>query len=166
MAIIRFGLCLLSIGALLLGAATPALAHGVIGERFLPATLAIDDPFVADELSLPTIFHIRIPRSGDAPATKETDFSAEFSKRLTPDLGISLGGTWKVLGVEGSQTVTGFDNLEVALKYQIFKSPKHETLVSLGLSWDVGGTESQKVGAERFDTVTPQLFFGKGFGDL
>src|SRR5262249_43094774 len=34
------------------------------------------------------------------------------------------------------------------------------------VSWDVGGTGSKKIGAESFDTVTPQLFFGKGMGDL
>jgi hypothetical protein len=32
---------------------TPVLAHGVAGDRFFPATLAVDDPAVADELSLP-----------------------------------------------------------------------------------------------------------------
>ncbi len=167
MAIKRWGCCVLAIGAVLVGVTAPAWAHGLIGQRFFPATMAIDDPFVADELSLPTIFSIKNPRSGDTPSTKETDFSAEFSKRLSPDLGISLQGTWKVLDPTHGPTLTGFDNLEVSLKYQIFKSPVHETLVSLGLSWDVGGTGSQqKVGAEHFDTVTPSLFFGKGFGDL
>src|SRR5262245_60993798 len=148
----------LFVGAIVLslaGSAATASAHGLIGGRFLPATLATDDPFVADELSFPTIFHIKNPRSGDTPATKQTDFSAEFSKRLTPDLGLSLAGTWRVLAPEDGATVTGFDNMEVSLKYQIFKSPVHETLVSLGVSWDVGGTGSQKVGAERFDTVKP-----------
>ena len=62
--------------------------------------------------------------------------------------------------------MTGFDNLEVALKYVFFKSEPHEALGSLGLSWDVGGTGSHRVGAENHDTVTPALFFGKGFGDL
>jgi len=52
------------------------------------------------------------------------------------------------------------------LKYVFWKSPEHETLLSAGVSWDVGGTGSKKIGAESFDTVTPQLFFGKGFGDL
>src|SRR5207247_2336135 len=51
-------------------------------------------------------------------------------------------------------------------KYVFWKSPEHETLVSAGVSWDVGGTGSKRIGAESFDTVTPQLFFGKGFGDL
>src|SRR5262249_25389039 len=36
----------------ILCATSPAWGHGVIGQRFFPATLAIDDPFVADELSL------------------------------------------------------------------------------------------------------------------
>jgi hypothetical protein len=56
--------------------------------------------------------------------------------------------------------------MEVSLKYVFFKSDEHEMLLSAGVSWDVGGTGSKKVGAESFDTVTPTLFFGKGFGDL
>lgn len=144
-----------------------AWAHGLAGKRFFPATLATDDPFVADELSLPTISHIKTPGAGDTPPTKETDLSAEFSKRLTRDLGISLGGTFKLLDPDPGKSVTGFDNLEVSLKYALFKSDEHEMLLSIGVGWDVGGTGSKKrVDAERFDTVTPSLFFGKGFGDL
>ena len=36
-------------------ASSLVLAHGFAGKRFFPATLTTDDPFVADELSLPTI---------------------------------------------------------------------------------------------------------------
>src|SRR5438309_10071043 len=140
-----------------------AQAHGLIGKRFFPATLATDDPFVADELSLPTISHIKTP--GDTP-TRETDISAEISKRLTPDLGVSLAGTYKILDADASPLLNGFDNMEVTLKYVFFKNAEHETLLSAGLSWDVGGTGSKKVGAESFDTITPTLFWGKGFGDL
>ena len=42
-----------------------ALAHCFIGPRFLPATLATDDPCVADELSMPTVGWLR---TGDIPA--------------------------------------------------------------------------------------------------
>ncbi len=163
MATRRWAFHVTAISFSMLGLVTQAAAHGLIGPRFLPATLATDDPFVADELSFPTIFHIK---NGDTAATKQTDFSAEFSKRLSPDLGLSLRGTWRVLAPEDGATVSGFDNMEVSLKYQIFKSPVHETLVSLGVGWEVGGTGSPKIGAERFDRVTPALFFGKGFGDL
>jgi len=144
----------------------PAQAHGLIGKRFLPATLATDDPFVADELALPTVSSIKVPGSGDGNRTWETDVSAEFSKRLSPDLGLSLLGTWKALNPDQGPSLTGFDNLEVTLKYVFFKDPEHETLVSAGVAWEVGGTGSKKVGSDSFDRVTPSLFFGKGFGDL
>src|SRR6267143_1188885 len=144
----------------------PAQTHGLIGKRFLPATLATDDPFVADELALPTVSSIKVPGSGDGNRTWETDVSAEFSKRLSPDLGLSLLGTWKALNPDQGPSLTGFDNLEVTLKYVFFKDPEHETLVSAGVAWEVGGTGSKKVGSDSFDRVTPSLFFGKGFGDL
>jgi len=37
----------------------PAQAHGFARKRFFPATLVIDDPFVADGLSLPTVSYPR-----------------------------------------------------------------------------------------------------------
>jgi hypothetical protein len=157
---------LLAAAALVALTASGAQAHGLIGKRFFPATLAIDDPFVADELSLPTISHIKLRGDDESPPTRETTISAEFSKRLSPDLGFSLGGTYTILNPDDGSQVTGFDNMEVSLKYVFFKSAEHELLLSAGVSWDVGGTGSKKVGAESFDTVTPTIFFGKGFGDL
>lgn len=41
--------------------AGPAFAHGLVGKRFLPSTLAIEDPTVSDELSLPSVLHIKRP---------------------------------------------------------------------------------------------------------
>jgi hypothetical protein len=141
-------------------------AHGLIGQRFFPATLAIDDPFVADELSLPTVLHIRNRGGEDSPPTLQTDLSGEFSKRLSPNLGLSLGGTYTLLHPDDGPSTSGFNNMEVALKYVFWKSAEHETLLSAGAGWEIGGTGSKKIGADSFDTVTPQFFFGKGFGDL
>jgi len=161
----RFGMAL-AVAVATLAAALPAWAHGLVGERFFPATLTIDDPFVADELSLPTVSFMRFPSSGGSPAFRQTDISSEFSKRLSPDLGFSLGGDFTILDPDRGATKTGFDNMEVSLKYVFFKSPAHETLISAGVNWEVGGTGNKRVGADSFDTVAPQLFFGKGFGDL
>jgi hypothetical protein len=155
------------VGAALAGAVGPAHAHGVVGERFFPATLAIDDPFVADELSLPTVSLTRRHGSSDVPPTLETDFSAELSKRLSPDLGLSLGGTLILLGQErGEATIAGFDNLTVSLKYVFVKSPAHQLILAAGVDIDVGGTGQERVGAAPFSTYTPSLFFGEGLGDL
>ena len=161
----RVAVCFIALLIVLRGVGN-ADAHGLIGKCFLPATLAIDDPFVADELSFPTISHIKTPAAGDAPATKETDINAELSKRLSPNLGISLDGTYKILDQEHDVTLKGFDNLGVTLKYVFFRNPEHQVLLSAGVGWDVGGTGDRKVGTEGFDTVTPQLFWGKCFGDL
>jgi hypothetical protein len=145
---------------------SPVLAHGVVGQRFFPATLSIDDPFVADEMSLPTVSITKRHGSADEPPTLETDFSAELSKRLSPDLGISLGGTLILLDPEEGPTIAGFDNMEVQLKYVFLKSAEHELIVAGGVDVDVGGTGSGRVGAESFSTFTPSLFFGEGLGDL
>lgn len=161
----RFAVLLWAVG-LVVAWAGPAAAHGLIGQRFFPATLASDDPFVADELSLPTVLHIRNRGADEDPPSLQTDLSGELSKRLGPNLGLSLGGTYTLLDPIPGTSTSGFDNMEVSLKYVFWKSPEHETLLSAGVSWDVGGTGSKKIGAESFDTVTPQLFFGKGFGDL
>ncbi|MGA7252745.1 MAG: hypothetical protein WCC54_10280 [Pseudolabrys sp.] len=45
--------------AVLAAPATAALAHEIVGNRFFPATLAIDDPGVTDELALPTTYPCR-----------------------------------------------------------------------------------------------------------
>ena len=72
----------------LFSSTAPGLSHGVVGNRFFPATIATDDPFVADELSLPTVSH---QKTGTDPSVKETDINGEYSKRITPDIGFSFG---------------------------------------------------------------------------
>ena len=54
----------------------------------------------------------------------------------------------------------------MAIKYQLFKSDPHESILSAGLGLEVGGTGQALVGAESFDVLKPALFFGKGLGDL
>jgi hypothetical protein len=143
-----------------------AAAHGLAGKRFFPSTLAVDDPFVSDELTLPSVLHVKRPASGDEPAARETEVSGELSKRITRFFGISLEGELTHLDPDGAPSATGFGNLELGLKWQAFTSAEHEALVSLGLGWEVGGTGRKATGAESFDVVMPALFFGKGFGDL
>jgi hypothetical protein len=158
-------MCLGALGIVLAATAT-ARAHGMVGQRFFPATLAIDDPFVADELSLPTASVTTRQRTAEQPRTVETDFSAELSKRLSPDLGLSLGATLILDAPRNGPTIAGFDNMAIGLKYVFVKSAEHELIVAGGVDIDVGGTGQQRVGAASFSTFTPSLFFGEGLGDL
>jgi len=139
-------------------------AHGFAGKRFFPATLATEDPFVADELSLPTVSRRRTVEDGSS--TLETTASIDFSKRITPDLGFGLGATWLNLEPENGTRQRGFDNFAASVKYQFYKSEPHETILSAGLDWDIGSSGAQRLGVESFSTLTPAIFFGKGFGDL
>jgi hypothetical protein len=140
-------------------------AHGFAGKRFFPTTLAIEDPFVSDEFSL-LFGHIKESGEGDEPPTEETEFEYEWAKRITPNLGISIGQSYIHLKPEGEESQNGFGNLELGLKYQFFTSAEHETLFSVGIGAEIGGTGASRVGAESFSVISPALFFGKGFGDL
>jgi len=144
----------------------PASAHGFAGQRFFPATLATDDPFVADELSAPTFSSRKIPASDEGPAGRETTASLEIAKRLTPRFGLGLEITGLEKKLDGETVQRGFDNLALSAKYQFYENDEHETIASVGVDWDVGGTGAKRLGAESFSTLTPALFFGKGFGDL
>ena len=143
-----------------------AAAHEIVGNRFFPATLEIDDPGVNDELSIPTVDAFN---TGDVPPVRQRDFSAEFSKRITEAFAISVGSTYTHLGLGGGPTglgANGFQNLETTFKYRVFKEPEHEFVMSAGLSVEWGGTSATSVGAESFNTYTPTVWFGKGLGDL
>ena len=147
----------------LLASLSAASAHCVVGNRFFPATLAIDDPCVADELSLPTISWTK---SGDLPPIRETDISGEFSKRITDNFGISIGSTWTRLHIPGGSNASGFQNFETSFKYQFLTVPSAEFVMSASLDVEWGGTGAAQVGADKFTTLTPTLFIGKGFGGL
>jgi hypothetical protein len=149
-----------------LSASQTLFAHGFAGKRFFPATLVTDDPFVADELSLPTVSTQKFSASGDEPASRETAFSVDLAKRITENFGLGVGATYVQIEPEGGDRARGFDNLEASLKYQFYRDEARETIFSAGLDIDIGGSGSKRVGAESFSTFTPSFFFGKGFGNL
>ena len=144
----------------------PALSHEIVGNRFFPATLTIDDPGVNDEMALPTVSAFK---TVDDPSVKQRDISAEFAKRITEDFSVSLMPTWTKIYAPGGPNMTGasgFQNLETTFKYRAFKNVEYEFVMSVGLSIEWGGSGAQGVGVERFTVYTPTLYFGKGFGDL
>jgi hypothetical protein len=159
----RFILAHIVAGAIV-GVAGDALAHGFAGSRFFPATLTTDDPFVADELSLPTV--TKQPNSSDSPARHETDVGVDVAKRILPNWGIEVGQNWQHQRQFGNGQHEGFSNLGLATKYQFLLDAEHEAIASVGFNVDLGGTGAKRVGADRFSTYSPGLFFGKGFGDL
>src|SRR5215510_92488 len=121
-----------------------ASAHCFVGSRFFPATLNVDDPCVADELSLPTI---SVFKNEDVPSAQQLDISGEFSKRITENLGVSIESTWTRIRPPIGPTANGFQNLESTLKYQFLTDPTHELVLSAALSVEWGNTGAAQVGA-------------------
>ena len=113
----------------------PVDAHGFAGPRFFPATLTTDDPFVADELSLPTLQTFHTPDNG---GTREFDVSVDLAKTITPYLDIEIGQDEVNLFPRAGHRRTGLSNLELGSKFQFYVSGPHETILSLGVNVDVG----------------------------
>jgi hypothetical protein len=137
----------------------PALAeaHAICGARVFPATLSIDDPGVAPELALPTLTFIPENSSG----AREFDASFSYTKTIIENLGLSVtyGKTWLRPGGDG------WGNLDTELKYNFFCDEPHEFMASIGIdaTWANSGTPGF---ADPFNTYTPVIDIGKGFGDL
>jgi hypothetical protein len=143
--------------------AKDAAAHGFAGQRFFPATILTDDPFVADELSVPTV--TRSPTGLDR--SQELDIDVDLAKRITPDLGFTIGQGWAHLKPKDMPGVTGLTGLHTGAQYQLFVNGPHEALGLVGL--DVGWAHTGRVaalGASDVTTLSPTFNFGKGFGDL
>jgi hypothetical protein len=146
----RAALCVVT-SSCIIGIASPAFAHGVVGQRFFPATITTDDPFAADELALPTITSF----------DHETDIDVDYSKTILPGFAVEVGYGH----VHASGDERGFGNLEIAPSLEVYRNPEHEFILTTSIEWEVSRTGSKAV-AERSSTYTPTLKFGKGFGDL
>src|SRR5712664_3628767 len=81
-----------------------SVAHEIVGNRFFPATIGIDDPGVNDELSFPTVSSFK---TGDDPSFRQRDISGEFSKRITEAFAVSFGSTFSSLKPPGGPTRMG-----------------------------------------------------------
>jgi hypothetical protein len=139
--------------------------HGYAGKRFFPTTFAVDDPFVADDLSL-LLSRRQEAGEGGSSGDDASEVSGELAKRITPRFGLFVGGAHTHLDPREGKSVNGFGNLELGAKYQFLTSESHEAIASLGLAAEVGGTGSARVGAESYSVLSPTFYFGKGFGDL
>jgi hypothetical protein len=137
---------------------TPALPHAVCGDRIFPATLAIDDPGVTDELALPTLEWL--PQNADGVGEFDANFS--WSKTIFPNLAVSVGAgpTWL-----HTPSGYGWDALDTEAKYQFFCIPQLEFMGSVGfdVSWGGSATGAQTGSPNMY---SPVLDVGLGLGAL
>src|ERR1700722_6552667 len=133
----------------LLFAALPgsgAFAHCFVGARFFPATVATDDPCVADEMSMPTV---SLSKTSDMPPGVEWDISGDLSKRITENFGVSIGKTWTQIRQPDGSVTAGFQNLDTTFQYQLLKDRSHEFALMAGLIVEWGNTGAINSGLGR-----------------
>ena len=148
--ILRAALCA---GPIALAACTVAGAHEIVGNRMFPATLAIDDPGVADELALPTI---AFSKTGDDAVGQATRHVGRiFQTHHRGFRGVVRADLDALYAPGGPNMVgaSGFQNLETTFKYRVYKNAEHEFVASVGLNIEWGGSGAQDVGADRFTHV-------------
>ncbi len=146
-------------GAFVAGGTAAAYAHAVCGDRVFPATLAIDDPGVLDELTLPAVSYV--PFNSDA--AHEWDASFSWTKTITPGLSVVIGDgpTWEHPGGYG------WNGLDTELQWQALCLPDAEFMFKVGFDVSWAGTGTGTFAASgRQNTYSPLVDFGLGFGTL
>jgi len=143
-----------------------ALSHTIVGQRVFPATLAIDDPGVNDELGLPTFSYFANPDNSN-----EFDFNGAFQKTITYNLSFSIADTFthltNALKADGTiGTINGWKTLRTQLKYVPYQNAEHEFIVSVAGSVAWGETGNDSIAPDPSSLLTVKGFVGKGFGDL
>jgi hypothetical protein len=137
----------------------PTYPHAVCGDRIFPATLAIDDPGVGDELALPTTSYV--PFNSDGAHEWDANFS--WTKTITPGLSVIIadGPTWEHPGGYG------WNGLSTELQYQLLCVPDAEFMMKVGFNVGWAGTGTGiSAGSGGQNTHTPLVDAGLGSGTL
>jgi hypothetical protein len=153
----------LAIAPAVLGSSYAAHAHGIAGNRLFPGTLSFDDPAVADEATIPNFSNLNHP--ADRGDVVDNRINWSFSRLLTPTVAFVVDNSW-IHRDWGVSQRSGFDLTNLGVKWEVYRSNLHETLVAASLMWGIGHSGAQGVGANAPDTIKPGIFFGQGFGDL
>jgi hypothetical protein len=152
--------------ATLIAGAQESAAHAVAGPRVFPVTLTLDDPGVADEITLPQVTWQRSGGSDGEGTTHEVDLGFEWDKTITEDFALGVADGYDIFRTYGGGTHAGFENVTVIGKYRAAVNAAHEFILSLGVEREFGHTGTTHTGAEPFGSTTPTLYAGKGLGDL
>ena len=140
-----------------------AQAHGIVGNRVFPGTLAFDDPAVMDELILPAVSSLKHP--GEGVDATDNRIGGSFTRLLTSTVAFGIESGWMHRNWGPSQR-WGSDTTTLGLKGLLYSNELHEVMISAGLGWGIGSSGAQGVSANNPDTLQPGIFVGKGFGDL
>ena len=131
-----------------------------VGDRYFISTLVTVVPTPADFANVPHF--VMLPETA---GTREADFLFTWSKLITKDWSLFATETFRILDEPNVDTRTGFENLTLGTQYQAYTNEEHQFVVTVGGTASIEDTGTPGIAAE-FSTVTPTIYWGKGFGDL
>jgi hypothetical protein len=148
-----------------LGFSNNALAYSSTGDRLFPATILLPQIAPGDEFYT-NVMAMPLTPSGVGTPNYVTNFDEVYAKTITDRLGIFVEETDTRIDQVHAGTLSGWQNFDMSLKYLTILDLPHEFLFTLGLDREFGDTGARRVGASPSGATTPQVFFGKGLGDL
>jgi len=158
---IRIGMAGVSLAAVLLLATGRAVAHGIVGKRLFIEPLVTEDASPKNEFDFPVLEVIQ------GPEGHHVTFNYSLEKKVLPRFSVDFEHSfgWFTPGLPGAPSRFGAGNIGLGVKYALYKNPAHEFIVSgkFGIEMPTGDTS---IGADPFTTLSPELLYGKGFGDL
>jgi hypothetical protein len=145
---------------------TAAHAYTSAGDRSFPASILLPQIAPSDELYFRSTTRSFHSATDPSDSDRLTNFSGVFDKTITERLGVTVEDGYNWLSRAGGPTLTGWQNLEVTLKYLAILDPASEFLLTIAATREFGGTGAQRIGADPRGATMPALYFGKGFGDI
>ena len=150
------GICLLG-GLLWFAPSAPA--HGIVGKRLFIEPLVTEDANPKNELDLPVWEVIQTP-DGHTIA-----FNYSVEKKLMPRFSVGFDNSIVSFTPNGQNSIVGFGNIGFGAKYAVYRNAAHEFILSSAFHVELP-TGNPRVGADSSTTLTPELLYAKGFGDL
>ncbi len=154
-------LAALACAGLLLRAA-PAAAHAVCGSRVYPVTLTLDDPGVADEVTIPQVTYSRAAADGGPGPGHDTNIAFEYDKRVTDEFGFAFNDDYSVNQQDNAKTQAGWDDLTITAKWAKCVDPDRDFQLGFGIIREFGRTGTSHIGADQYGNTAPTVYLGKG----
>jgi hypothetical protein len=161
----RFSIAALACAGVLLRI-TPVTAHAVCGARVFPVTLTLDDPGVADELTLPQIVYTRAAADGGTGPGHDVSTQFEYDKRLTDEFGFAFNDNFNVNQTNGSKTESGWDDFVLTSKWAKCIDPDADFQLGFGVIREFGHTGTSHTGADAYGNTEPTIYLGKGLDEI
>lgn len=138
-------------------------AHGIVGDRYFPPTVVVDDPFAANEI------HAVGGRSANIDVDKVSSVTGNigmFGASFEPlsGLGISFDGIYRTPNGNLENVGSGFDDIYYRVKQEVWTDKRHEFQFSAGVNGQLANTGTK--GADNYYNYAPSILFAKGMGDL